>query len=123
MEEFGFKNAKCNILLYRYASNKVKSKYRNRYTDLLMYCALDKDGKVIDEDKIKEFLLHEHLLDGISEELVRTTEQGEYVFINEILFPEGKKTSTQRFVIYMTIASLIIACLAFFYSFPLISNN
>lgn len=66
MEELGFKNAKCNILLYKYASNKLKKQYRKRYADLLMYCALDKDGKVIDEDKIKEFLFHEHLLEETS---------------------------------------------------------
>ena len=56
MEELGFKNAKCNILLYKYASNKLKKQYRKRYADLLMYCALDKDGKVIDEDKIKDLV-------------------------------------------------------------------
>lgn len=123
MEELGFKNAKCNVLLYRYASNKIKRQYRKRYADLLMYCALDKDGKVIDEDKIKDFLFHEHLLEETSEGFFRTTDQGEHVFINEILLPEGKKISTQRFVTYMAITSLIIACWAFLTSFPFGINN
>lgn len=109
-----FRNAKCNILLYRYARSEIKKKQCKRCANLLMYCALDKDGKVVDEDKIEAFLLHEHLLEEDSEGFMRTTEQGEHVLVNEILLPEGKRSVNQRFTIYLSIAAVVFAFLSFY---------
>ncbi|MCD7926564.1 MAG: hypothetical protein LUI85_18560 [Bacteroides sp.] len=113
MEEIGFKNAKCNILLYRYASNRIKKKQCKRYANLLMYCASDKDGNLVDEDKIKEFLLHEHLIEETSEGIMRTTEQGEYVLVKEILIPEGKRALNDWAPIAIALLGVYITFLSF----------
>ncbi|WP_455674791.1 hypothetical protein [Phocaeicola sp.] len=123
MEEIGFKNVKCNILLYRYASNDTKKKQCKRYANLLMYCAVDKDGQLVDEKQVKDFLIHEHLLEETSERFLRTTEQGEHVLVNEILISEGKNRLNENMIMRITFLSLLVALSALIVSCITHFNN
>ena len=113
MDNLEFRKVKANIILYQYASNKIKTKLARKYANWLKYCSLDKDGKVTDQNEIINFLLKERFLIEDSEVTYRLTQQGEHILVKRIIIPEGDKSLKEHFIVDATYFSLFIALILF----------
>lgn len=122
MDNVEFRNVKANIILYRYASNKTKTKLARKYANWLKYCSFDKDGKVAGQNDIIDFLLTERFLVEDSETTYRLTQHGEHILIKGILISEGEKSINERFSIVIAYLSLCISLISFIISCYNFSN-
>ena len=113
MDNVEFRNVKANIILYRYASNKIKKKLARKYANWLQYCSLDKDGKVTGQNDIIDFLLKERFLVEDSEATYRLTQQGEHILVKGILISEGDRSLKEHITIVIACSSLFIPLILF----------
>lgn len=106
MKNIEFKNTKCNIVLHRYARRNIKKKLSKRYKNWIKYCAINSNGSVVDEEMIIQILLHERLLIKTEDSYI-TSEEGEYILINNIFMSEGKGIIYSDLTIVLAIISLV----------------